>query len=69
MGDYYHNHNEQNDFEELRQAWTETTGLEDFLSLCSAELVRYTATQLVVDQFHPNNIVSRVVVIELLKEI
>jgi hypothetical protein len=65
----YHNPDEQNVFEEFRQAWTETTGLQDFVNLRSAELVRYSATQLVVDRFHPNNIVSHVVAIELLKEI
>jgi hypothetical protein len=69
MAQYYQNPDNQDDFELFRQAWTETDGMQYFLTLHSAELVRYEATRLVMDRFHPNAIVSRVVTIELLKEI
>lgn len=69
MAEYYHNPEEQDAFEEFRQPWIETTGLQYFLGLRSAALVQYEATTLVMDRFDPNQIVSRVVAIELLNKI
>jgi hypothetical protein len=69
MAEYYQNPDDQADFEEYRQTLLETTAMQYYFSLPSSEWVTYEATRFVMDRFHPDEIVSRVVTIEILKEI